>query len=121
MQVIEIEKVIALLRERKVPKVGELHRILMQMSFDIPENSGKNSQLDMLNVYYPSPLICRYLTTVNHYSRAIVFHEWLIDLETGMPKRCVDILHWTQDMGIDPDDAIIESADWVDLSEIFYI
>lgn len=119
MKVIELEKVIEFLRGRDIPKIGELHRILTQMSFDIPENSEKKSQLDILNVYYPAPLICRYLTSVNHYSRAIVFHEWLVDLETGAPHRCVDILHWAQDMGIDPDDVIIESAGWVDFSEVF--
>lgn len=43
MKVIELEKVIELLRERKVPKVGELHRILTQMSFDASKNSEKNS------------------------------------------------------------------------------
>ena len=119
MKVIELEKVIELLRGRDVPKMGELHRILTQMSFDVPENSGKKSQLDILNVFCPAPLICRYLTSVTYYSRAIAFHEWLIDLETGTPHRCVDILHWAQDMGIDPDDAIIESAGWVDFSEAF--
>lgn len=119
MKVVELEKVIELLRGSDVSKIGELYRTLTQMSFDVPENSGKKSQLDILNVFYPAPLICRYLTSVNHYSRAIVFHEWLIDLETGTPHRCVDILHWAQDMGLDPDDAIIESAGWVDLGEIF--
>ena len=43
MKVIELEKVIELLRGRDIPKMGELHRILTQMSFDIPENSGKKS------------------------------------------------------------------------------
>lgn len=112
MKVVGLEKVIELLRGRDISKIG---------GFDVPENSEKKSQLDILNVYYPSPLICRYLISVNHYSRAIAFHEWLIDLENGAPHRCVDILHWAQDMGIDPDDAIIESAGWVDFSEIFRI
>lgn len=39
MKVIELEKVIEILRERKIPKVGELHRILTQMSFDVEKNS----------------------------------------------------------------------------------
>ena len=43
MKVVELEKVIELLRERKVPKVGDLHRIFTQMSFDVPENSEKKS------------------------------------------------------------------------------
>ena len=43
MKVIELEKVIELLRGRDIPKIGELHRILMQMSFDVPENSEKKS------------------------------------------------------------------------------
>ena len=119
MKVIELEKVIELLRGRDVPKIGELHRILTQMSFDVPENSEKKSQLDILNVFYPAPLICRYLTSVTHYSRAIVFHEWLVDLETGQPRKCIEVLRWAQDMGIDPDDAIIESAGWVDFSKVF--
>lgn len=41
MKVVELEKVIELLRGRNVPKIGELHRILTQLSFDIPENSEK--------------------------------------------------------------------------------
>ena len=43
MKVIELEKVIELLRGRDIPKMGELHRIFTQMSFDVPENSGKKS------------------------------------------------------------------------------
>lgn len=43
MKVIELEKVIEFLRGRDIPKIGELHRILTQMSFDIPENSEKKS------------------------------------------------------------------------------
>ena len=42
MKVIETDKVIALLREKKVPKVGELHRILIQLSFEIEKNSEKS-------------------------------------------------------------------------------
>ena len=43
MKVVELEKIIELLRGRDIPKKGDLHRILTQMSFDIPENSEKNS------------------------------------------------------------------------------
>lgn len=42
MRVVSLEKVIELLRKNKVPKVGELYRILTQMSFDLPENSEKS-------------------------------------------------------------------------------
>lgn len=42
MRVVELEKVIALLRERQVPKVGELHRILTQLSFEVEKNSEKS-------------------------------------------------------------------------------
>ena len=121
MQVVETEKVIALLREYKIPKMGELHRILTQLSIDVPENSKKKAQLDVLNVYYTAPTICRYLTSVTHYSRAIAFHEWLVDLENGQPQKCIEVLRWAQNLGIDPDDAIIEMGGWVDFSEIFHI
>lgn len=43
MKVIELEKAIELLRGRDIPKIGELHRILTQMSFDVPENPEKKS------------------------------------------------------------------------------
>ena len=42
MRVVSLEKVVELLRKNKVPKVGELHRILTQMSFDVLENSEKS-------------------------------------------------------------------------------
>ena len=45
MKVVELEKVIALLRERKVSKVGELHRLLTQMSFDVEKISEKSPKV----------------------------------------------------------------------------
>ena len=109
MRVVSLEKVVELLRKNKVPKVGELHRILTQMSFEVPENSEKSqTQLDILNVYYPSPLLCRYFIDKNSYSQGIVFHEWLVDLESGQFYLCREILRRAQNMGIDLDDAIIE-------------
>ena len=123
MKVVETEKVIALLREKKVPKVGELHRILTQMSFEIQEISEKSDeeQLDMTNVWYEVPMICRYTVDGVVYRRAIVFHEWLVDLKDGEGYRCKDLLRTARRNGIDLDDAIIESFGWVDFSEIFHI
>ena len=46
MRVVSLENVVELLQKNKVPKVGELHRILTQMSFEISEFSEKNPESD---------------------------------------------------------------------------
>lgn len=121
MKVVELEKVIELLHGRDIPKIGELHRILTQMSFDVPKNSEKNSQPDITNVWYEIPTICRYVTNDHLYARGLLFHEYLIDLSTGRACTSQSVLKAAIDMGIDPDDAIIENFGWVDFSEIFLI
>ena len=109
MKVVSVDRLIEVLRKNNIPFVGKIHRIILQLAFDIPENSEKSqTQLDLLNVYYPSPLLCRYCIDKNGYSQGIVFHEWLVDLESGQSYLCRDILSRAQSMGIDLDEAIIE-------------
>lgn len=43
MKVVEVEELISFLRKNKYPKVGELHRTLLQMSFELPD-FPKNSK-----------------------------------------------------------------------------
>ena len=80
-----------------------------------------NTQLDMTNVWYEVPTICRYITTDRSYARGLLFHEYLIDLSTGRACTSQEVLKRGLDMGVDLDSVIIESAGWVDFSEIFRI
>lgn len=111
MKVVELEKVIEFLRD--IPKKGELCRILTQMSFEASKISEKTTQLDMTNVWYETPTICRYITQNRSYARGLLFHEFLIDLSTGRACTCQEVLRRGADMGIDLDEVIIESGDWV--------
>ena len=44
MKVVDADKLISLLREKKFPKVGELNRIIIQMAFDVPDFSEKSDE-----------------------------------------------------------------------------
>ena len=126
MKVVDADKLISLLREKKFPKVGELNRIIIQMAFDVPDFSeksdeGKDSQIDMTNVWYEVPTICRYVGVNRIYARGLLFHEYLIDLSTGRACTSQEILQNGLELGYDLDDIIIESFGWIDFSEIFHL
>ena len=44
MKVVDADKLVSLLREKKFPKVGELHRIIIQMAFEMPDFSEKSDE-----------------------------------------------------------------------------
>ena len=75
--------------------------------------------VDITNVWYEIPTLCRYVVDGRYYARGILFHEYLIDLSTGRACTSQSVLQRGIEMGIDPDDMIIESFGWVDFSEIF--
>ena len=39
--------------------------------------------VDITNVWYEIPTLCRYVVDDCFYARGILFHEYLIDLSTG--------------------------------------
>ena len=75
--------------------------------------------VDITNVWYEIPTLCRYAVDDCCYARGILFHEYLIDLSTGRACTSQSVLQRGLEMGIDPDDMIIESFGWVDFSENF--
>ena len=127
MKLVDADKLIEAIRSGDFPKKGELHRLILQLAFDVPEISDEkleeimNGQIDMTNVYYPGAMQVRYIDPGRAVKFGIVFHEFLIDLLTGRTYTCKEILRAAQRNGIDLDDAIIESSGWIDLSEVFHI
>ena len=114
MKVVNTEKLIKVIQTKNFPKKGELHRIIEQMSFEIPvgviPELKDNSQIDMTNVFYPEPTQVWYLDSYMTKRCGLAFHEYLIDLTTGRALTCQEILRRAQNMGINLDDAIIEKT-----------
>ena len=75
--------------------------------------------VDITKVWYEIPTLCRYVVDDCCYARGILFHEYLIDLSTGRACTSQSVLQRGIEMGIDPDDMIIESFGWIDFSENF--
>ena len=69
--------------------------------------------------WYEAPMVCRFVWTDRLYHRGIVFHEWVVDLENGRAILTTEILKAAHNMGIDADDAIIESVGWVDFTAVY--
>lgn len=115
MKVVNVEKLIEVIRNSDFPKKGELHRIIEQLAFEVPigelHSITDKDQIDMTNVYYPEPT--QVIFNVDGGRRqcmsfGIAFHEYIIQLSTGRPVRIQEILRNAQNNGIDLDDAIIE-------------
>ena len=60
---------------------------------------------------------CRYLKD-DKYREGIIYQDFIIDLISGAPCKLNDVYYAAQLKGIDIDDAVIEWADWKDLSNI---
>ena len=65
--------------------------------------------------FYSSPMQVKYLTENNTYACGIAYGEGIIDAATGVVTNTSIIIERADD----PDDAIIEWGDWVDLSPCF--
>ena len=125
MRLVNADKLIELIRNGDFPKKGELHRLILQLAFDVPEISEKKlegafeGQIDMTNVYYPGALQVRYIDPERAVKFGIAFHEYIIDLSTGRTYTCQEILRSAQENGIDFDDAIVERGNWEKLKSYF--
>ena len=116
MKVVNVDRLIEVLRKNNIPFIGKIHRLILQLAFDVPENSEKNSQLDMTNVWYEVPHIVSYITDAAESSIGIVYHEFLIDLMTGRAYTCQEVLRKGLELGFDLDFIIIESDNWANFS-----
>lgn len=67
-----------------------------------------------MTFYYSDPTQVMYLGGDLDERRALAFHEYLIDLETGAPIRTNLVLDWALYNGIEPDAAIKENG-WREL------
>lgn len=47
------------------------------------EAEADREYVDITNVWYEIPTLCRYVVDDCCYARGILFHEYLIDLSTG--------------------------------------
>ena len=108
MKVVDAEKLMHIISVENFPKKGELRRVIMQLSFDVPLKEDSKGQLDMTNVFYPEPTMVWYMESYITKRRGIAFQDSLIDLSTGKTCKLQDILRRAQNMGIDLDDAIVE-------------
>ena len=59
---------------------------------------------------------CRYLSG-DKYKEGIVYQNFVIDLYSGAPYKLNDIYAEAKINGVDLDDAVIEWADWQDLTQ----
>lgn len=60
---------------------------------------------------------CRYLSG-DKYKEGIVYQDFVIDLFSGAPSKLSWIYAEAKINGVDEDDAVIEWADWQDLSQV---
>ena len=70
-----------------------------------------------MEYWYDWPMQCRYLKD-DRYREGIVYQDFIIDLISGAPYKLSWIYAEAKINGVDEDDAVIEWADWKDLSNI---
>ena len=69
-----------------------------------------------MEYWYDWPMQVKYWRN-GHYSEGIVYHNYIVDLIDGAPLKLVDVLYVANLRDISDDDAIIEWADWADLTK----
>lgn len=69
-----------------------------------------------MEYWYDWPMQVKYWRNKS-YSEGIVYHDSIVDLMDGAPSKLGDILYMAKLQGISEDDAVVEWADWADLTK----